>query len=56
MKPRPFNMVHALFWKTQPADEGTLKVEILASGVVGTENETSVELGAVSAIYVPRKD
>lgn len=48
--------VSALFWKTRTADEGTLKVEILADGVIFAENETSVELGAVSATHVPRKD
>ncbi len=48
--------VFVLFWKTRPADEGTLKVEILVDGVVSAENETSVELGVVSATYVPTKD
>ena len=48
--------VSALFWKTRTADQGTLKVEILADGVVIAEGETSVELGMVSATPVPRKD
>ena len=48
--------VSVLFWKARPADEGTLKVEILADGVVSAEDETSAELGVVSVTYVPIKD
>lgn len=38
----------AVFRKTQPGDEGTLKVEFLVDGEVVAEGETSEQLGRVN--------
>lgn len=46
--------VSAVFRKTQPADEGTLKVEIVADGEVVAEDETSADLGVVRATWSPQ--
>jgi hypothetical protein len=43
--------VFAVFRKTQPADEGTLRVEILANGEVVAQDETSEEFGVVNASW-----
>ena len=46
--------VSAVFRKTQPGDEGILKVEILVNGEVVAEDETSEEFGVVSTSWSPR--
>ena len=43
--------VFAVFRKTQPADEGTLGVEILVNGEVVAQDETSEEFGVVNASW-----
>ena len=42
------------FRKTQPADEGTLKVEILVDGEVVAEDETSEEIGVINVSWSPQ--
>ena len=48
-------LVTAVFRKTQPTDEGTLKVEILADGEVVAQDQTSAELGVVNANWSQRE-
>lgn len=45
----------AVLRKTQPGDEGTLKVEFLVDGEVVAENETSEELGVVNVNWSPQE-
>jgi len=48
------DILAVVFRKTQPADEGTLKVEILVDGEVVAEDETSEELGVVNVTWSPQ--
>jgi hypothetical protein len=48
------NAVRAVFRKTEPGDEGTLKVQILADGEVVDEDETSADLGVVTSSWSPQ--
>jgi hypothetical protein len=48
------DILAAVFRKTQPADEGTLKVEILVDGEVVAEDETSEEIGVINVTWSPQ--
>jgi hypothetical protein len=48
------NGVRAVFRKTEPGDEGTLRVQILADGAVVDEDETSADLGVVTSSWSPQ--
>ena len=45
------DILAVVFRKTQPDDEGTLRVEILVDGEVVAEDETSEELGVVNVTW-----
>ena len=45
------DILAGVFRKTQPADEGTLRVKILLDGEVVAEDETSEELGVVNVTW-----
>ena len=48
------DILAAVFRKTQPADEGTLRVEILVEGKVLAEDETSEEIGVINVTWSPQ--
>ena len=48
------DILAAVFRKTQPADEGTLRVEILVEGKVVAEDETSEEIGVINVTWSPQ--
>ena len=48
------DILAAVFRKTQPNDEGTLKVEILVDGEVVAEDETSEEVGVINVAWSPQ--
>jgi len=51
---RVSDILAVVFRKTQPADEGTLKVEILVDGEVVAEDETSEEIDVINVTWSPR--
>jgi len=48
------DILAVVFRKTQPADEGTLKVEILVDGEVVAEDETSEEIDVINVTWSPQ--
>jgi hypothetical protein len=48
------DILAAVFRKSQPADEETLKVEILVDGEVVAEDETSEEIGVINVTWSPQ--
>jgi hypothetical protein len=48
------DILAVVFRKTQPADEGILRVEILVNGEVVAEDETSEEMGVVNVTWSPQ--
>jgi hypothetical protein len=48
------DILAAVFRKTQPADEGTLRVEILVDSEVVAEDETSEETGVINVTWSPQ--
>ena len=55
VKVRDDEELAAVFQKTQPGDEGTLRVEFLVEGEVVAEEETSEQLGVVNVNWSPRE-
>jgi len=51
---RVSDILAVVFRKTQPADEGTLKVEILVDGEVVAEDETSEEIDVINVTWSPQ--
>ena len=48
------DILAAVFRKTQPADEGALRVEILVDSEVVAEDETSEEIGVINVTWSPQ--
>ena len=48
------DILAAVFRKTQPADEGTLRVEILVDSEIVAEDETSEEIGVTNVTWSPQ--
>jgi hypothetical protein len=48
------DILAAVFRKTQPTDEGTLRVEILVDSEVVAEDETSEEIGVINVTWSPQ--
>ena len=48
------DILAAVFRKTQPADEGTLRVEILVDSEVVAGDETSEEIGVINVTWSPQ--
>jgi hypothetical protein len=48
------DILAAVFRKTQPADEGSLRVEILVDREVVAEDETSEEIGVINVTWSPQ--
>jgi len=51
---RVSDILAVVFRKTQPADEGTLKVEILVDGEVVAEDETSEGIDVINVTWSPQ--
>jgi hypothetical protein len=48
------DILAVVFRKTQPTDEGTLRVEILVDGQVVAEDETSEEIDVINVTWSPQ--